>query len=92
VTEIQNTPGSDHGSIATQSTPQTHQVHYIVGIANINTLLRAISQPMQWVEELAWRTGEKQRKFFRIYYAAGGWKTRCKVIAKLEVTAQGANP
>jgi hypothetical protein len=32
------------------------------------------------------------REFFAFYYAAGTWKTRRKVIAKLEVTNKGQNP
>jgi hypothetical protein len=67
-------------------------VGYIMGIAKNNTLLRCISEPMQWVQELADLTGEKQREFYQFHYAAGTWKRRRKVIAKLEVSAQGQNP
>lgn len=68
------------------------QVNYIVGIAKNDALLRCIRKPMQWVEELAERTGMKMREFIEFYYAAGTWKTRRKVIAKLEVTDKGQNP
>ena len=71
---------------------ERNAVGYIVGIAKNDALLRCIREPMGWVEELAQRTGEKQREFFQFYYAAGTWKRRRKVIAKLEVTDQGSNP
>jgi len=67
-------------------------VHYIVGIAKNDALLRCIAQPLQWVRELAELSGEKQREFYRFYYAAGSWSRRRKVIAKLEITEQGENP
>jgi hypothetical protein len=67
-------------------------VGYLVGIAKNDALLRCIRDPMGWVEELAQHVGEKQREFFQFYSAAGTWKGRRKVIAKLEVTDQGSNP
>jgi hypothetical protein len=65
---------------------------YIVGIANNEALLRCIREPMGWVEDLPQRTGDKQREFFQFNSAAGTWKRRHKVIAKLEVIDQGSNP
>jgi hypothetical protein len=56
------------------------------------TLLQCIRQPMQWVQELAQMSGEKQREFYQFYYATGTWKRCRKVVAKLEVTDQGQNP
>jgi len=67
-------------------------VHSIVGIAKNDALLRCIAQPLQWIRELAELSGEKQREFYRFYYAAGSWSKRRKVIAKLEITEQGENP
>jgi hypothetical protein len=69
-----------------------NDVGYIVGIAKNEALLRCIHKPMKWVQELADLTGEKQREFYQFHYAAGTWKRRRKVIAKLEVTDQGENP
>ncbi len=71
---------------------ERNAVGYIVGIAKNDALLRCIREPMQWVEELAKRTGMKMREFFQFHYAASTWKTRRKVIAKLEVTDKGPNP
>jgi hypothetical protein len=71
---------------------ERNDVGYIVGIAKNAALLRCIDEPMQWVQELAEQTGEKQREFFQFYYAAITWKRRRKVIAKLEVTDKGQNP
>ncbi len=69
-----------------------NHVGYIVGIAKNAALRRCIDEPMQWVEEAAQLTREKQREFFQFTYAAGTWKTRRQVIAKLEATDKGRNP
>lgn len=70
---------------------ERHGVHYIVGIAK-NDALRCIAQPLQWVREFAELAGEKQREFYRFYYAAGTWGRWRRVIAKLEITDKGENP
>jgi hypothetical protein len=71
---------------------ERHDVKYIVGIARNKRLEAAIEPAMQIVDQLVELTGEKQREFFRFYYAANTWKQRRQVIAKLEVTDKGRNP
>lgn len=71
---------------------ERNDVSYIVGLARNSRLERDIERPMQWVEQLHQLTGEKQREFLRLFYAAKSWKKRRQVIAKLEVTNKGRNP
>ena len=71
---------------------ERHGVDYIVGIAKNEALLRHIVEPMSIVQQLYELTCQKQREFFRFYYAAGTWTKRRQVIAKLEITAKGQNP
>ncbi|MEJ1403306.1 MAG: IS1380 family transposase, partial [Candidatus Sedimenticola sp. (ex Thyasira tokunagai)] len=49
-------------------------VKYIVGIARNKRLEQMIEPAMQIVEQLVELTGEKQREFFRLHYAAKSWK------------------
>jgi hypothetical protein len=67
-------------------------VDYIVGVAK-NARLQALGAELmaQAVAGFA-ATGEKQRGFGWIDYAAGTWDRARRVIAKAEVTAQGENP
>jgi len=67
-------------------------VKYIVGIARNSRLEHKIEPAMQLVEQLVELTGEKQREFFRLHYAAKTWKQSRQVIAKLEITDKGRNP
>ncbi|MEJ1372330.1 MAG: IS1380 family transposase [Candidatus Sedimenticola sp. (ex Thyasira tokunagai)] len=67
-------------------------VKYIIGIARNKRLEQMIEPGMQIVEQLVELTGEKQREFFRLHYAAKSWKHTRQVIAKLEVTDKGRNP
>lgn len=71
---------------------ERHGIGYIVGLAKNKTLLRTIKAPMTVVQQLFDLTQEKQREFFQFTYAAGSWKTRRKVIAKLEISDNGQNP
>jgi len=67
-------------------------VGYIVGLAKNPTLLRH-AQP--WTIPAAWhyeRTGDKQRWFGTIAYAAGTWDRERRVIVKAEHGDKGANP
>ncbi|MEJ1381498.1 MAG: IS1380 family transposase [Candidatus Sedimenticola sp. (ex Thyasira tokunagai)] len=62
-------------------------VKYIVGIARNKRLEQMIEPAMQIVEQLVELTGEKQREFFRLHYAAKSWKhTRqaqeCRYLVK----------
>jgi len=67
-------------------------VGYIVGLAK-NARLNALAEP--WLIEAAAgfvRTGEKQRLFAELAYAAGSWARPRRVIARIEHTDKGANP
>jgi hypothetical protein len=71
---------------------ERHNVGYIVGVAKNAVLESHIQAPMALVQQMAELSGEKQREFFQLHYAAGTWTQRRKVIAKLEVTDKGPNP
>jgi len=71
---------------------ERHDVGYIVGLAQNNSLLRKTREAMEIVQKMYDRTQTKQREFFQFYYAAGTWQVRRKVIAKLEITEKGRNP
>ncbi len=67
-------------------------VGYILGLAR-NRRLEALAEP--YLHEAATRrqqTGEPQRQFATVGYAAGSWDRVRRVIIKAEYTAQGANP
>lgn len=69
-----------------------HGVDYIVGLAK-NARLLTLAQPlMQEAHHRFRETGEKQRLFTRLTYAAGTWDRPRPVIAKAEHSAQGENP
>jgi hypothetical protein len=69
-----------------------HGVDYIVGLAK-NSRLLTLAQPlMQEAQSRFAQTGEKQRLFTRLTYAAGTWDQPRSVIAKAEHSAQGENP
>jgi hypothetical protein len=71
---------------------ERHQVSYITGLARNRRLeaLNAIS--MSQAQGAFAATGEKQRLFTRISYAAGTWDKERQVIAKAEFTDKGKNP
>jgi hypothetical protein len=71
---------------------ERHQVSYITGLARNRRLeaLNAIS--MSQAQGALAATGEKQRLFTRISYAAGTWDKERQVIAKAEFTDKGKNP
>lgn len=69
-----------------------HQVDYIVGLAK-NSRLVQISQPlMKQAKEQFEKTGEKQRLFGEIHYAAGTWDRPRRVIQRIEHGDKGENP
>ena len=71
---------------------ERHQVGYIVGMAK-NARLKAQSQPwLAWAEALYQLTGQKQRLFSSIRYAARSWDKRRRVIIKAEHARLGSNP
>jgi DDE family transposase len=67
-------------------------VEYIIGLAR-NSRLQALGKELMAQAEAACAsTGQKQRHFGWIDYAAGTWDKERRVIAKAEVTEQGSNP
>ena len=67
-------------------------VDYIIGVAR-NPRLQALgAELMGQATEAFAASGEKQRRFGWIDYAAGTWDRERRVIAKAEVTAKGENP
>jgi hypothetical protein len=69
-----------------------HGVDYIVGLAKNAVLKRRARRSMVQAHWDYRQTGQKQRLFEEITYAAGTWDRPRRVIAKAEHTAQGENP
>ena len=71
---------------------ERNDVSYIVGIAK-NSRLLALSEHLGVDAETAFnQTGEKQRLFDEVQYAADTWTKTRRVIAKAEHSDKGANP
>lgn len=69
-----------------------HGVDYIVGLAK-NSRLTAMSKPLMDQAHQAFKeTGQKQRLFGELTYAAGTWEKERRVVARIEHTDQGENP
>ena len=67
-------------------------VDYIVGIAR-NKRLNALARPLLiQAREAFEHSGNKQRLFDELAYAAGSWDRPRRVIVKAEHTARGSNP
>jgi hypothetical protein len=69
-----------------------HGIGYVLGLAR-NRRLETLAAP--WLHEAAHarqRTGEPQRRFATVGYAAGTWDRSRRVIVKAEHTLQGPNP
>lgn len=69
-----------------------HDVDYILGLAQNSRLLKQSESLIAQAEEAFRQTGEKQRLFGRISYAAGTWEKERRVIVKAEHTDKGSNP
>ena len=68
------------------------RVDYVIGLAK-NARLQALSETLLTeARETFAATGEKQRRFGWIEYAAGTWPRARRVIAKAEHTDKGENP
>ena len=70
----------------------THQVGYLVGLAKnsrINALAAGLIEQAQAAFE---ETGQKQRRFATVRYAAATWDRERRVIVKAEHTELGSNP
>lgn len=67
-------------------------VDYIIGLAK-NARLEKLTKPLMEESKQAFAlTGQKQRRFAWIEYAAGTWDRARRVIAKAEHTDKGENP
>ncbi len=69
-----------------------HGVDYVVGVARNEVLLRESEPYLQQARNLYERTGQKQRLFGGIIYAAKSWTLHRHVICKAEHTHRGSNP
>lgn len=71
---------------------ERHEVQYIVGIAR-NARLERLARP--WTDEAEQRfdkSGQKQRLFASIQYAAQSWDKPRRIIVKAEHGRRGSNP
>jgi len=71
---------------------ESHDVTYIVGIAQNNRLNKLSEETQKIAEKRYNETQVKQRIFSEFKYAAKSWKTERRIIAKSEHTDKGANP
>lgn len=71
---------------------ERHSVGYIVGLAKNSRLKTVAADLMTAARSRFGATGEKQRLFGDLIYAAGTWDKPRRVIAKAEHGAQGSNP
>jgi hypothetical protein len=71
---------------------ERNDVDYIVGYTRNQRLSNIIADHLKQVQEAFEKTQEKQREFMDFHYSAKTWKTKRRVIAKLEVTHKGPNP
>jgi len=71
---------------------EKNNVSYIVGIAKNSRLLEKSTHLIDRACQQYAATGIKQRLFDNIWYAAGTWKRRRRVIVKAEHNAKGQNP
>lgn len=70
----------------------SHDVGYIIGLAKNSRINAAANTIIKKAEDQFNETGEKQRLFTTVQYAAKPWdKQRC-VIAKAEHSSMGSNP
>jgi hypothetical protein len=71
---------------------ERHQVRYIVGLAKNSRVQAEAADLMEEARAAFMATGEKQRLFADLVYAAGTWDKPRRVIAKAEHGDQGSNP
>lgn len=67
-------------------------VDYLVGVAKNSCLLKRAAPLMEQAKKQCDATGQKQRLFSWIEYAAGTWDKKRRLIAKAEHDEKGANP
>ena len=71
---------------------ERRKVDYLVGMAKNSRLLRLAAPLMAAASEQFAISGQKQRHFGWIDYAAASWDRQRRLIAKAEHSDQGANP
>jgi hypothetical protein len=69
-----------------------HAVDYIVGLARNATLIRLSAAVMAEAARAFKETGQKQRLFGELTYAAGTWDKARRVVSRIEHTDKGDNP
>jgi hypothetical protein len=70
----------------------SHGIGYVLGLAKNPVLERAAHDEIARAERQFQRTGQPQRLFGSLAYAASTWDRRRRVIVKAEHNARGANP
>lgn len=71
---------------------EEHGVGYIIGLARNDRVLALAQGLMEQAQSRHEQTGEKQRLFGEIQYAAQSWDEERRVIVKAEHTDKGSNP
>lgn len=69
-----------------------HGVDYVVGLPKNSRLIAMSKALLNEAEQKFQQTGEKQRLFGDLIYAAGTWDRERRVVARIEHTAKGDNP
>lgn len=70
----------------------SNSVKYIVGTTNNNILKGMIEDEMEQMSQKHKETQLPQRCFKDLHYGAGSWKTKRRIVAKIEHLSKGANP
>jgi Transposase DDE domain group 1 len=70
----------------------SHGIGYVLGLAKNPVLKRLARDEIERAQRQFRRTGQPQRLFGSLAYAAESWDRPRRVIAKAEHNAQGANP
>jgi len=70
----------------------SHGIGYVLGLAKNAVLKDAACDEIARAERQFQKTGEPQRLFGSLAYAAARWDRRRRVIVKAEHNAQGSNP
>jgi hypothetical protein len=72
---------------------ETHQVHYVFGLARNPRLRRKIARPLREAKREQQRTGNAARVFCAFFYRTrSSWSRSRRVVAKAEYLAKGENP
>ena len=71
---------------------QENPIHYIIGISKNARLEKQAAPLIQFAQEQFEKSGNKQRIFGELSYAAESWKYERRVIVKAEHTSKGKNP